>query len=385
MIKNWYNNFISLFFPSISAYRSHDKDIIEYIEDNTLIEMNCKRILNLAVLLILLPASGLINTFDRKPAFFLILALSIIITIFTIIICVKIKAATKLPGNGFLLNKHYFERTYITYWTTWVIIMLAIGFTKLNCGMNGSYLFLTQLCLAFFPLIPTKKFKSIGIFTAGFAILLVANLLYYGKDEMFFAASIFIVTNMIIVFILSYVFQRLNCSICVMIAYVQMVGFLDQLTGVFNRRGFQFRLDALATETTEAGVIMLDIDFFKKYNDTFGHMKGDEILKQIADTLKDTLDYNCQFITRFGGEEFLVLCLGASLDETLEIANGLKEAIGKLAIPSAETSVSEYLTVSMGVSHEFISNENSLEEIANNADKALYRAKENGRNQIVAL
>jgi len=263
--------------------------------------------------------------------------------------------------------------------------MLLIGFSKLNAGMNGSYLYLTQLCLAFLPLISARKMKKIGIFTAGWGILLAINLLFYGTDPMFISIVGFIISNMILVFISSYILQKLNVTINVMIAYVRMVGFLDQLTGIYNRRGYSLRVSEQITSPTRVGVIMMDIDYFKKYNDTFGHIKGDEILKVLASTIKHTLDLSNDLIVRYGGEEFAIICINNNPAETREKAEMVKDAIAALKIPAADTSINEYLTVSMGISETILTPDISIEDVVAGADSALYIAKESGRNRILSI
>jgi len=399
-VKNWINNFISLFFPSISAYRTHDKAIIEYIENNTLIDMNCRRILNLSPILILLPVFGIKGLYSSSLiAFIIVSTVAVLLAFYTIFFCNNIGKALKQPGNGLMSRRKYYKDEYERFWYIWTMGMVLIGFCKLNVNLNGSYLYITQLCVAFFPLVTPKKLKKIGILTAVLATVLTANLVILaafvglgeapegfseiGTEEMVFGAVVFILTNIVIVFIISIIIQRFNLSVSVLVEYVKLVGFLDQLTGVYNRRGCKFRIDELVVNSEKAGVIMLDIDYFKKYNDTFGHIKGDEILQNIADALKKELNPDKHIVSRFGGEEFAIICFGCNEEECVKIAENIREYVYALQIPAADNTISDYLTVSLGVSMEDIDKDISFEKLIANADKALYKAKENGRNRVV--
>lgn len=384
-IKNWAVSFVNSFFPSLAAYRTHDKAIIEYIEKNTLIEMNCKRILYLSPILILFPATALkgLMALNTKLPFIVVLVMTLIMAAATIFTSIKISDALKVRGNGILNKKAYYSKLYDRFWIIWFICLLVIGFTKLNAGMNGAYLYLFQLCMAFFPLVTADKLKKIGIFTFIWAILLGINMLYFGSDAMIIGAMIFIFSNMILVFILSIIIQKLNLSIAVLVAYVREVGFHDQLTNLYNRRGYQFRMSEMVEDEINAGIIMIDIDNFKQYNDTFGHNKGDEVLKAIAHTIKGIANSDTQLVIRYGGEEFAVICLNANADVASIIANSIMKAINKLEMPTADTSVSDYVTVSMGISSMKVTKETAIDEAVAEADKALYEAKEQGRNRII--
>lgn len=382
-IKKWFGEFINLFFPSISAYKTHDKALIEYIENTTILEINCRRILALSPFLILIPAFGLKGIKSESiSCFYIILVLVIILTVNAVFTAFKIKKAL-LSQNKIQINRHYYEKLHEHFWIVWTIGMIIIGFGRLNTTMNGSYLMLTQLCLAFMPLIPTKKMKRLGIATIVWAVVLCANIIYFGFNDYLLPALFFIVNSMAMVFIISYIIQRLNLSVNVMVAYAKLIGFLDQLTGISNRRGFKFRLNELISEETRAGVLMFDIDFFKQYNDTYGHIKGDEILVTISNTVKEIIDYDNNIFVRYGGEEFAIVSLKSDKEKAKNIAEQIMQAVSELQIPCPDNSISNYLTISIGISETTVNNDSSLEDIISEADKALYDAKKNGRNQIV--
>jgi two-component system cell cycle response regulator len=155
----------------------------------------------------------------------------------------------------------------------------------------------------------------------------------------------------------------------------------DFLTGVWNRaeiRAFLTRELARARrDRAPIGVVLADVDHFKKVNDTLGHEAGDDVLKAVATSLGSSLrEYDG--VGRYGGEEFLLVIPGCDLDITVRRANQIREAVSRL--PIATTGGSMQVTVSMGATVAEYSND--LEELLRRVDAALYQAKHNGRNRV---
>lgn len=161
----------------------------------------------------------------------------------------------------------------------------------------------------------------------------------------------------------------------------------DYLTKIPNRR---FGFD-MATEVYEKAkfndhyfaIVLVDIDFFKNYNDTFGHSKGDEALVQVANALKEYYADYGKCVSRFGGEEFMVVASSPNRQILVDKAMGLCEKIKSLMIISAKQDVSPYLTVSVGMTVCRASNEHTEQEFITKADDFLYLAKNQGRNRLV--
>jgi diguanylate cyclase (GGDEF)-like protein len=161
----------------------------------------------------------------------------------------------------------------------------------------------------------------------------------------------------------------------------------DALTGIYNRRFFN---DAFEKEWKRSGrdnsilsVIIFDIDYFKKINDTFGHQVGDEYLKKIAETLTSVFQRGSDIVARYGGEEFIVLLPGIDTDHAFQLAEKAKYKIEPVTIDHQGEKVRA--TISAGV-NSCIPNFNSRSDsIINGADQALYMAKQQGRNRVVAL
>ncbi len=167
----------------------------------------------------------------------------------------------------------------------------------------------------------------------------------------------------------------------------QLNSITDSLTGLVNRGYFDETLtkefSRMKRSCKKLSLIMLDIDYFKKYNDTYGHQAGDKCLKIISDALKKIVERGSDIVARYGGEEFIVI-----LPETDEkgaeiLAERLRTAIEDLAVPHSTSDISKYVTVSLGVvtidPKDLISQEEALKFV----DEALYKAKKTGRNKSV--
>jgi diguanylate cyclase (GGDEF)-like protein len=129
-------------------------------------------------------------------------------------------------------------------------------------------------------------------------------------------------------------------------------------------------------------LIFLDIDFFKPYNDTYGHLAGDECLISVANSLKKTLHRPTDFLARYGGEEFVVILPETSEDGALKIAGDLRETVESMGMQHEASVVADHVTVSLGTATMIPSEGSALSDLIDAADKALYRAKEEGRNRV---
>ncbi len=163
----------------------------------------------------------------------------------------------------------------------------------------------------------------------------------------------------------------------------------DSLTGLANRRYFDERIQQewfkSIRDKRPLSIIMVDIDFFKGYNDTYGHVEGDECLKKITKALEERVCHKAGIVARYGGEEFIVLLPNTEASGASEIAEGLRKSIKNLKIPHKSSSISEYVTISLGLSSMIVSMEDSLRSFISKADKALYLSKEKGRDRVEAI
>ena len=154
----------------------------------------------------------------------------------------------------------------------------------------------------------------------------------------------------------------------------------DTLTKCFNRMKFneimEARMNMAVSDIRPLAMFMLDLDFFKRVNDTYGHDAGDEVLFNFAETVRGQLNESNVFI-RYGGEEFLVICFGASLESAAALAETVRQAVESAVILKEET-----ITCSIGVSQWHIPIDNGT-LFLKRADMALYQAKKSGRNKVV--
>lgn len=164
---------------------------------------------------------------------------------------------------------------------------------------------------------------------------------------------------------------------------------IDALTEIPNRRFFEdiFNREVrrLAREKGSCALLMIDIDHFKRFNDSYGHHAGDECLRLVAKTLEKTLKRSTDHVARYGGEEFVVLLSQADLAMTQHVAQSLCSAISELNIENKNAVAAKCITVSIGVVFASIVEASSLTALVQNADEMLYQAKAQGRNQVCLM
>lgn len=158
----------------------------------------------------------------------------------------------------------------------------------------------------------------------------------------------------------------------------------DGLTQIANRRYFNEFYNAewrrACREQGSIGLIMMDIDHFKAFNDHYGHLQGDECLTLVAQQLKGVVQRPRDFVARFGGEEFIVLLPSIQADGVAIVAERLKQALAQLMIPHAYSSAGPIVSLSMGLAWCEPDNQLKPEQLIAAADEALYSAKDSGRN-----
>jgi len=158
----------------------------------------------------------------------------------------------------------------------------------------------------------------------------------------------------------------------------------DTLTGVYNRRYINQKLpvDLLSASLSEQNlsIIMADIDFFKKVNDTYGHLTGDCALKIFAETLSGCIKRESDWVSRYGGEEFIICLPGAGLEKAIEVAEHIRRTVENKVILCGEHTIK--ITASFGVCSIKPTPGASVENLIECADKKLYVAKNNGRNRV---
>ncbi|QIB66168.1 GGDEF domain-containing protein [Kineobactrum salinum] len=161
---------------------------------------------------------------------------------------------------------------------------------------------------------------------------------------------------------------------------------VDELTGLGNRRlvnrVLQEEVNRSRRSGTELAIIMLDVDYFKSYNDNQGHLAGDRVLQQLADVMQRAVNRAGEVAARYGGEEFILILPGLDQDAALDIAGRLRELVELARIPHGDSPVSPYITVSQGIATMQSGSQSLPSDLVRRADQALYRAKAAGRNAI---
>lgn len=160
---------------------------------------------------------------------------------------------------------------------------------------------------------------------------------------------------------------------------------LDGLTGIPNRRSFDERFESIRAHALRAqrplSLLMIDVDYFKKYNDLYGHMRGDQYLRDVAQALNGNLRRPHDLVGRFGGEEFAVLLPDTDEAGALTVAEQLHSAIARLDIEHRASDVADRVSLSIGAATRLPTSTASLEQHLQWADEQLYRAKSEGRNR----
>ena len=159
---------------------------------------------------------------------------------------------------------------------------------------------------------------------------------------------------------------------------------IDGLTGIANRRSFDRRLrdefSRMNRNKSTIALLMIDIDFFKQYNDHYMHQKGDDCLRQVANSLSAAICREADFAARYGGEEFAIVLPDLDIEGAKIVAQRVIDGLKKLNIPHAKSPVAPFVTVSIGVACGDAKATSQLVELA---DLALYKAKQEGRNKFL--
>lgn len=159
------------------------------------------------------------------------------------------------------------------------------------------------------------------------------------------------------------------------------LSFTDPLTGLSNRTFLKYYMEKNEKRLSgkPISILMIDIDYFKKYNDNYGHIEGDRVIKEVSNTLKSCVRKN-DVVIRYGGEEMVILITDIPMNATEKIAQKIQNHLAEKNIKHEYSEVSDMLTISMGIYNGEYQGEN-IYHLIDNADSALYHAKENGRNQ----
>jgi diguanylate cyclase (GGDEF)-like protein len=168
---------------------------------------------------------------------------------------------------------------------------------------------------------------------------------------------------------------------------LERLAFVDGLTQVANRRYFDDRLNRewgrLRREQTPLSLILCDIDYFKQYNDTYGHQAGDECLRQVATILKTKAKRPADLVARYGGEEFVLILPDTPAIGAIQVAREIQAHMRQIQIPHQGAAIHPFVTLSLGIASMIPQYDMTSDQLIDQADQALYKAKSRGRNCIV--
>jgi diguanylate cyclase (GGDEF)-like protein len=288
-----------------------------------------------------------------------------------------------VPSALILLGKSWRESAQFKSWVQLIATICTVAVLgSFVCGFWGTSLFNPQMV---YLILPFMIFISVrlgqlasSLSTLMMMVLLnVATLKHFGPftgDDMntrlidlnFFLAALALSTLFVNVVFAER--QGLIDALEHQTGELAQAATTDSLTKVLNRRGFYALVDN-RSQPQAGSVVMVDIDYFKRLNDIHGHAKGDEVLQQVADTLKNSLRAG-DILARFGGEEFIIVLPKATLEQAQATAERLRVAVEQ----------SCQVTISMGVTQ--IQPSENLEATINRADELMYRSKHEGRNRV---
>ena len=245
-------------------------------------------------------------------------------------------------------------------------------------------------------------FTFSGDFTEGIPSALVVflySLIFFSdsKDQLFhysginaekvIVIAIAITIMVVMVGTLARRVDKKNTELLAANSKLEKLSRIDPLTGLPNRRAFDEvynREFSNAVHLQQSFAIMiLDIDFFKQYNDTYGHIAGDNCLQNISSVFYKVISFAMDFAARFGGEEFIVLLHDTDEEGAEKVAENIQRQINDLNIPHTTSTVASHVTVSVGIAIDHPDSQTDPAAFLNRADKALYQAKNSGRNRIV--
>lgn len=170
---------------------------------------------------------------------------------------------------------------------------------------------------------------------------------------------------------------------------LEKLSMYDGLTNIRNRRffdeTFEKTFNEIKRDKKSLAVLMIDIDFFKPYNDNYGHGQGDETLRKVAKALEKTIKRASDFVARYGGEEFVILLKDINKDGVEAVANNLLNAVRELKITHEFSKIENYVTISIGASFYNSSSDITKLELLLKADETLYSVKNSGRNNFAIL
>jgi diguanylate cyclase (GGDEF)-like protein len=221
----------------------------------------------------------------------------------------------------------------------------------------------------------------------GFTIMIPIILRFFSMGTMYYGTFAFVLIFLFVgITVSTRRMHRILMESLELRYKMSQMAHIDSLTGVANRRHFD---NFLYQEWRRAqrgrwpiAMLMVDVDFFKLYNDIYGHQHGDQCLRDIAEAINKSIHRPSDLVARYGGEEFAVILPNTPVNGAMIVAEEIRQAVASLFIEHSKSTVAHYVTVSLGVAVIQPGQDNHLNELVHAADEALYKAKDSGRNQF---
>jgi len=299
----------------------------------------------------------------------------------------------------FFLLTEYFTKNgkYHTLWFMCYLYIILCFLISAYSMLFAEMLLVLQIfftCTFLYTFVPDFKPKVFIVFLVLWYLELVSLLTY--KNQSFviggpqiFALNIFLIAlvikifhynSKVINFIDIYKTNALNEKL-------EALSLTDELTKLNNRRSFLNYFDMIWKQSRRlqlpVNILMIDVDYFKKYNDSMGHLQGDRALIAIAQCMKNQIRRDTDFVARFGGEEFVCLLPYIEKKDAANFAKGLVQSVENMKIYHPMSEISKYATISVGMASVIPDEQNSQTQLLDKADKALYEAKHSGRNRVI--
>jgi len=381
----------------LNSYLRKDSIKIKQCVQEKMAERNCSRILLMTPIFILFNIFNIFNfkqlhpsgnnsnagqsIFDiLHPEFQTVLVLNLFMILFIIIYGILI--ARLLFWEKEISESEKTAKCkllYRTFWGLWLFGIICTALEQILFGRGGMiYYILICLIVCVVPLYSIREFLSILLIGT---LLSSSSIMRFGPHN---DMKIFIYTY-IAMFIIGFIAQRFEVEMWTLKEYVYVNTFIDPLTGLLNRRGGNalFSSEIMkAKGKAKFGIIMLDIDYFKKYNDTLGHDAGDVCLQTVSSCIRKAVESRTNIMIRHGGEEFVIILINADKEETLKWGEQIRSTVFEEGLPAPYKKVADVVTVSIGISTDFAEQDDRYEEFLELADQALYQAKNSGRNQV---
>lgn len=290
---------------------------------------------------------------------------------------------------GFFFHKNNeYDRMVVLYRAYYALSIISLLVMGVSDAVTNSSLVLIAGAMMLYAIVPILNENEIKVYSTGIAMsgVVVCFLLHKAGARVMVDSSLIMIMGILAGKYHSDMLRRHEKTLDEL-KKKSLTAETDPLTGLVNRRGLSRRANTIwpfCTRTgSTVGIIALDIDFFKKYNDKYGHPAGDKCLVKISEAIRQSARRGSDIAARIGGEEFLVFVQDMSKEEIVDLALKIRSSIADLKIQHAYVGVSNYVTVSMGVATVQPKAFNNFHDLYEEADQALYMAKENGRNCIV--